>query len=249
MTRSRARLAGCTMAYSRCSRVRAAVSPRCHQAAASCWRRRSPHSGSERVEGGASLRAGNRGCIGLRCRPPKPRCRTRLAEPAAARAGADHRATHHDPCSPDISRISRPAIRPGSVPAIAAAPARRGPSPRSCREFFPPAPGTPATGANADQGRQGALPVENASHLEPCLQCRRHRNDHAGAQVSRGAAPAPALALLHSRRGPRKVVVNHTAKARQVESLRGHVGGDEVMRRQRVRRSIAPEPVEHGSAC
>ena len=126
------------------------------------------HTGSERVEGGASLGAGHRGCVGLRCRPSKRRCGTRLAEPAAPVPVQIIARPTTIPCSPDISTISRPAIRPGSVPAIAAAPAMRGPSPRSRHEFLPPAPELPVpaptpTSAGNARLRSRMLPMRRRS--------------------------------------------------------------------------------------
>ena len=161
---SRARLAGCTMAYSRCNRVRAAVSPWCHHAAASCWRKRSrtpAASVSMAARRSARVMAGPSGREAAHLRAlaaPDSLCQL-LPVPVHI----IERPTT-TPRSPVISTISRPAIRPGSIPAIAAAPAMRGPCPRSLvsssrqRHGLPALTPTPTRAGNA-RLRSSMLPI------------------------------------------------------------------------------------------
>ena len=131
LARSRARLAGWIMAYNRCKRVLAAASPRRHQAAASCCRRRS------RTPAARALSAARRSA---RVIAGASGCNAAQRSVEAALASLPHRVSvpvqiierpTTVPWSPVISMTSNPATSPGAGPAITAAPARRGPSPRS----------------------------------------------------------------------------------------------------------------------
>ena len=183
-TRSRARLAGWIMAYSRCSRVRAAVSPRRHQAAASCWRRRSrtpAASASSAARRSARVMAAHRTAM-----PPieaserrSPRCSSRC--PYRCRSSSDPPRSPGRPSSPGSrGRRSGPVPVPRSPPR----PPTRGPSPRSAASPSAPAPDAPGRAPPTPiRAGKRALAVENVFHLQAFLQRRRHRNHGARAQV------------------------------------------------------------------
>ena len=163
------------MAYSRCSRVRAAASPRRHQAAASCWRRRCAHARqpARRAQRAVphALAAAPSGCaaahrsigtaaaslpeslpapLQIMARPTtltSSPCHLEDLEPGdhARRWSRDRRRARNDG---SITEVARERLAPAPDALVAATNADHGPGARaSAREWRPSAVVPPAAAA------------------------------------------------------------------------------------------------------
>jgi len=115
-------------------------------------------------------------------------------------------------------------------------------------ESLAPAPDALLAAAHAHTCRQRPLAVEDVGQLQPLLEGGRQRNDVTRAQVRAGAAAASSLALLHPRRCPGQVVMDHPPQPGEIESLGGDVSRDQVARGQWIRRCVTAKPVEDRSS-